>query len=81
MTSDLNLKAVCERYQSLQYLEGVVELSLSAAKKNDPQNLALHYYKSGQPTDDSMGHKAFYDRYMAYSTCQSGDVARVSHVI
>ena len=29
----------------------------------DPQGLALHYYKNGQPRDDIVGQTAFLDRY------------------
>lgn len=62
VSPQLNLKEVCSRYQSLCYLEGVIELCLSAAQHKDPQNLGLHFYKSGQPTDDTAGKKAFYER-------------------
>ena len=62
MSLQLDLRGVCSRYQFLQYLEGVVELSLSTAKQHDPQNLGLHFYKSGQPGDDSAGKRAFIDR-------------------
>ena len=35
---------------------GVVDLSLTAAAKRDPQQLALHFYKNGQPAEDTQGN-------------------------
>ena len=34
---------------------GVVEVCLAAAAKRDPQNLALHFYKNGEPMEDQQG--------------------------
>lgn len=62
----LSLKEVCCRYQALHYLEGVIELCLCTAQRRDPQNLGLHFYKSGQPTDDTAGKKAFFEREYSY---------------
>lgn len=44
---------------------GVVEICLAAAAKRDPQGLALHYYKNGEPMEDQQGLQA----YMARMTC------------
>ena len=41
-----------------------MELCLCTARHKDPKNLGLHFYKSGQPSDDSAGHKAFFERYI-----------------
>ncbi len=43
-------------------MEGVVELALCSSSHKDPQNLGLHFYKSGQPPDDVLGQKAFMER-------------------
>ena len=44
------------------FYEGVLELCLTAAEKKDPQGLGPHFYKNGEPEDDSAGHLAFQER-------------------
>ncbi len=56
------LATIVEQYSELHYMEGVVELALCSANHKDPQNLGLHFYKSGQPPDDVMGQRAFMER-------------------
>ena len=58
MTQQINLSIVCDQYRALLYYEGIVELSLCSGTQTDPQNLALLYYKSGQPIEDSAGQQA-----------------------
>ena len=53
---------MCEQYRSLRYYEGIVELALCAASQRDPQNLAIHFYKSGQPLGDTSGQQALSER-------------------
>ena len=44
------------RYLSMWILiAGIVDLALTAASKRDPQGLALHFYKNGQPQEDTQG--------------------------
>uniref|UniRef100_A0A667FWG8 Nucleoporin 155 n=1 Tax=Lynx canadensis TaxID=61383 RepID=A0A667FWG8_LYNCA len=45
---------------------GVVELSLTAAEKKDPQGLGLHFYKHGEPEEDLVGLQAFQERLNSY---------------
>ena len=47
----------------MRFYEGVVELSLYAALKRDPQGLALHYYRNGEPRGDVQGEEALIARY------------------
>ena len=47
----------------VRFYEGVVELSLYAALKRDPQGLALHYYRNGEPRGDVQGEEALIARY------------------
>ena len=42
---------------------GVLEVCLSAAAKRDPQGLALHFYKNGEPNEDQQGLQAYVARY------------------
>lgn len=67
VTHQLDLSSVCSQYKTLRYYEGVVELTLCVAGRKDPQNLGLHYYKSGQPHDDVNGQRAFIEREQCYS--------------
>lgn len=46
----------------MRFYEGVVELSLTAAEKKDPQGLGLHFYKHGEPDEDLVGLQAFQER-------------------
>ena len=64
VTHQVDLPAVCSQFQRVRYLEGIVELCSCAAQHRDPQGLALHYYKSGQPQDDVVGMAAFLERFV-----------------
>ena len=46
----------------VQYYDAVVEVCLCAANQKDPQELALHHYKSGHPESDVQGRSALNDR-------------------
>lgn len=41
----------------------MVDLCLQAAVKCDPQGLALHFYRNGEPHGDVQGEEAFVARY------------------
>ena len=47
----------------MRFYDGVVELSLYAALKRDPQGMALHFYRNGEPHGDMQGREAFIARY------------------
>eukprot|EP00795_Rhopilema_esculentum_P004293 gene4293-20493_t len=63
----LDLTWICEQLQSVRHFDGIIELALYAAVKRDPQNVALHYYKAGEPRDDTQGKEAFILRCDAYN--------------
>ena len=46
----------------VRFYEGVVDLCLQAAVKCDPQGLALHFYRNGEPHGDVQGEEAFLAR-------------------
>ena len=48
---------------TVQYYDAVVEVCLYAANQKDPQDLALHHYKSGLPESDAPGRNALNDRW------------------
>ncbi|KAG1694111.1 Nuclear pore complex protein Nup155 [Nymphon striatum] len=66
ITPQLNLRMVAEQFQSVHFYSGIVDLCLTAALNRDPQNLAVHYYKNGEPVEDQQGMQACFMRAEAY---------------
>ncbi|NXU47237.1 NU155 protein, partial [Turnix velox] len=62
ISNQVDLANVCAQYRQVRFYEGVVELSLTAAEKKDPQGLGLHFYKNGEPEEDAVGLQAFQER-------------------
>ncbi|EMP30278.1 hypothetical protein UY3_12603 [Chelonia mydas] len=62
ISNQVDLSNVCAQYRQVRFYEGVVELSLTAAEKKDPQGLGLHFYKNGEPDEDIVGLQAFQER-------------------
>lgn len=65
-SSRLNLDVLTSHLMAVHCYKGVVEISLAAANKRDPQNLALHYYKNGESIDDHQGFQSFVTRMACY---------------
>ncbi|KAI5633067.1 hypothetical protein NE865_14195 [Phthorimaea operculella] len=63
---NVNLPLVCSKLISVGFYTGVVELCVACAAKIDPQDKAIHYYKSDQPQQDREGHIAYYRRMEIY---------------
>ncbi|XP_026571593.1 nuclear pore complex protein Nup155 isoform X1 [Pseudonaja textilis] len=66
ISTQVDLANVCVQYRQVRFYEGVVELSLTAAEKKDPQGLGLHYYKNHEPEEDVTGWQAFQERLNCY---------------
>ncbi|XP_057289225.1 nuclear pore complex protein Nup155 isoform X1 [Pezoporus wallicus] len=66
ISNQVDLANVCAQYRQVRFYEGVVELSLTAAEKKDPQGLGLHFYKNGEPEEDIVGLQAFQERLNSY---------------
>uniref|UniRef100_A0A2K6SBX7 Nucleoporin 155 n=1 Tax=Saimiri boliviensis boliviensis TaxID=39432 RepID=A0A2K6SBX7_SAIBB len=66
ISNQVDLSNVCAQYRQVRFYEGVVELSLTAAEKKDPQGLGLHFYKHGEPEEDIAGLQAFQERLNSY---------------
>nr|KAF6441700.1 nucleoporin 155 [Rousettus aegyptiacus] len=66
ISNQVDLSNVCAQYRQVRFYEGVVELSLTAAEKKDPQGLGLHFYKHGEPEEDMVGLQAFQERLNSY---------------
>ncbi|KAK3089178.1 hypothetical protein FSP39_001520 [Pinctada imbricata] len=63
----LQPSVVCNQLAGVHYYEGIVDLCLTLANKRDPQKLALHYYRSGEPAEDVQGLAAYMSRIECYS--------------
>ncbi|XP_072943957.1 nuclear pore complex protein Nup154 [Epargyreus clarus] len=63
---NVNLPIVCAKLIAAGFYSGVVELCAVCAAKLDPQDQALHYYKSDQPSQDRDGQLAYYRRMEIY---------------
>ncbi|XP_048037305.1 nuclear pore complex protein Nup155 isoform X1 [Megalobrama amblycephala] len=61
-----DLPLVCSQYRQVRFYEGVVELCLTAADKKDPQKLGPHFYRNGEPEEDSTGQQACQERLSCY---------------
>ncbi|OBS78292.1 hypothetical protein A6R68_19317, partial [Neotoma lepida] len=66
ISNQVDLSSVCAQYRQVRFYEGVVELSLTAAEKKDPQGLGLHFYKHGEPEEDVVGLQTFQERLNSY---------------
>ncbi|CAK1552084.1 unnamed protein product [Leptosia nina] len=63
---NVNLPLVCSKLLSAGFCSGIVELCITCASKIDPQDRALYYYKSDQPSQDREGHLLYYKRMEIY---------------
>lgn len=66
VASKLNLEVLTSHLVTVHAYIGVLEVCLSAAFKRDPQGLALHFYKNGEPNEDQQGLQAYVARTSAY---------------
>ena len=75
ITFAANLRQVCDMLESAGCYEAIFELSLTAAHRRDPQNVALHYYEQGEPAEDIEGRQYYEMRaecYKCMMDCLSG---------
>ena len=61
---NLDLPSVCTQFGAVRYYSGIVELALTAAQRRDQQALALHYYKNGEPPEDTQGRQGYVERWV-----------------
>lgn len=66
VAAKLNLEVLTSHLVAVHAYIGVLEVCLSAASKRDPQGLALHFYKNGEPNEDQQGLQAYVARTAAY---------------
>ncbi|KAH9491335.1 hypothetical protein DERF_016063 [Dermatophagoides farinae] len=57
----INLQAICDLFQSINWYEAIVDICLNTGQQRDPQSLALHYYKNRDKMDADLQVKNVYD--------------------
>ena len=62
----MNLEVLTSHLVAVHAYIGVLEIALAAASKRDPQGLALHFYKNGEPNEDQQGLQAYMTRTACY---------------
>ena len=62
----LNLDILVSHLVAVHAYIGVVDICLASAQKRDPQAIALHFYKNGEPQEDQQGLQAFVARSACY---------------
>ena len=66
VAAKINLNILVSHLVAVHAYIGVLEICLASASKRDPQGLALHYYKNGEPPEDLQGSQAFLTRSNSY---------------
>lgn len=63
---NLPLASICQQFTVANFHQGVIELCATCAAKIDPNNTALHFYKSNEPIEDQEGYCAYAARLNCY---------------
>lgn len=58
----LPLHSICQQFISTDFYEGVVELTAVCAAKSDPEEVGIHFYNNGEPTEDREGYTCYATR-------------------
>ncbi|KAK2179646.1 hypothetical protein NP493_478g02009 [Ridgeia piscesae] len=66
VAAEVDLPTVCSKFAAVGFYSGIVDLTLTASKKRDPQCWGLHFYKNGEPPADSEGMIAYSNRMDCY---------------
>merc|ERR1719270_3247255 len=67
----LHLEVMVSHLVACQAYTRVVEVCLASAAKVDPTMVGLHYYTTGENSEDTNGLAAFLARSQAYKHCTS----------
>jgi nuclear pore complex protein Nup155 len=63
---NLPLPNICQQFTAAGFYQGVIELCLTCVAKIDPNESAIHYYKSNEPMDYQEGYLAYSARMECY---------------
>lgn len=64
VANNINLHEVCHEFTALKAYSAVTDLCVSCAKRLDPDDLALRYFKSQVPGHDIEGHQIYLKRWV-----------------
>lgn len=62
VAQNINLYEICREFTFLKAYHAVTDLCVACAKKIDPDNIGVRYYKSNNQVSDQEGHHAFIKR-------------------
>jgi nuclear pore complex protein Nup155 len=62
----INLRQACQLLQAVNSYKNIIDLCVSTATLRDPQNVASHFYRNGEPESDLSGSQAFMTRMECY---------------
>ena len=62
----INLRQACQLLQAVNSYKHIIDLCVSTAVLRDPQNLAYHFYRNGEPESDLSGSQALVTRMECY---------------
>ncbi|XP_033237029.1 nuclear pore complex protein Nup154 isoform X1 [Drosophila pseudoobscura] len=66
----LPLHSICQLFISVDFFEGVVELTAICASKSDPEEVGVHFYNNDEPPEDREGYSYFVTRMNYYKEVQ-----------
>lgn len=64
--SRINMEQACTLLQSVHAYRAIVRLVVEISAARDKDNLAIYYYKNGEPIEDSQGRNIYYSRCQTY---------------
>lgn len=64
--SRINMEQACTLLQSVHAYRAIVKLVVEISAARDKDNLAIYYYKNGEPVDDSQGRSIYFSRCQTY---------------
>lgn len=76
VTPNIDLQQICQELSAVRHYEGILDLCLTTAHKRDPQNIALYYYKNGEPSDDTGGYNMFTARFVTQASKEMVDLQK-----
>lgn len=64
--SRINLEQACVLLESVHAFKEIVKLVIEISAARDKDNLALYYYKNGEPVEDNQGRNVYFLRCQTY---------------
>lgn len=64
--SRINMEQACTLLRSVHAYRAIVKLVVEISAARDKDNLAIYYFKNGEPVDDSQGRSIYFSRCQTY---------------